>query len=156
MVASSFATRPSRERVAGWFSVPEETIPEPWAHLDEFAEQGENGHVFIGPKGGLPRRSGFRRIWNKVLKDVGLPALRFHDLRHVGNTLAAADGASLKELMSRMGHASARAALIYQHASRDRDKVIAAALGKALAVAQEKEKKKVSGTQVARKLDTSV
>jgi integrase len=51
-----------------------------------------------------------------------------HDLRHTGNTLAAATGASTKELMSRMGHASPRAALIYQHASQDRDAVIAAAL----------------------------
>jgi hypothetical protein len=42
--------------------------------------------------------------------------------------LAAATGASTKELMSRMGHASPRAALIYQHATRDRDAVIAAAL----------------------------
>src|SRR5690606_20273793 len=31
---------------------------------------------------------------------------------------------SIKELMSRMGHASTRAALIYQHASQDRDRVI--------------------------------
>jgi len=53
---------------------------------------------------------------------------RFHDLRHTGNTLAAATGASTKELMSRMGHASPRAALIYQHATHDRDAVIAAAL----------------------------
>ena len=55
----------------------------------------------------------------------GLP---HHDLRHTGNTLAAATGASTKELMARMGHASARAALIYQHATRDRDVVIAMAL----------------------------
>jgi integrase len=50
----------------------------------------------------------------------GLPELRFHDLRHTGNTLAAATGASTKELMARMGHASMRAALIYQHATTDR------------------------------------
>jgi hypothetical protein len=31
--------------------------------------------------------------------------------------------------MARMGHASARAALIYQHATEDRDQAIAAALG---------------------------
>jgi integrase len=54
--------------------------------------------------------------------------LRFHDLRHTGNTLAAATGASTKELMSRMGHSSSRAALIYQHATQDRDKVIADSL----------------------------
>lgn len=32
--------------------------------------------------------------------------------------------------MSRMGHASPRAALIYQHATKDRDAAIAAALSK--------------------------
>lgn len=82
--------------------------------------------------------------------------LHFHDLRHVGNTLAATTGASLKELMSRMGHASSRAALIYQHASQDRDKAIAAALGEAFKVARASDKgdkgaPKRSGTQRARK-----
>jgi integrase len=54
--------------------------------------------------------------------------LRLHDLRHTGNTLAAATGASTKELMARMGHASPQAALIYQHATADRDRAIADAL----------------------------
>ena len=53
----------------------------------------------------------------------------FHDLRHVGGTLAATTGASRRELMARLGHSSTRAALIYQHATRDRDKAIALALG---------------------------
>jgi integrase len=44
--------------------------------------------------------------------------LHFHDLRHTGNTLAAASGASLRELMAHMGHSTPRAALIYQHARR--------------------------------------
>jgi hypothetical protein len=57
-----------------------------------------------------------------------LQGLRFHDLRHTGNTLAASTGASTTELMSRTGHASARAALIYQHATQDRDAAIAAGL----------------------------
>jgi hypothetical protein len=43
--------------------------------------------------------------------------------------LAAATGASLKELMGRLGHLSTRAAMIYQHATRDRDEAIAKALG---------------------------
>ncbi len=50
-----------------------------------------------------------------------------------------------------MGHSSTRAALIYQHASQDRDKAIAEALGKALMVARETATKKVNGTRVARK-----
>ena len=60
----------------------------------------------------------------------GCPHLRLHDLRHTGNTLAAATGASTRELMVRMGHASPQAALIYQHASAERDRAIAAALSK--------------------------
>jgi hypothetical protein len=35
----------------------------------------------------------------------------------------------MKELMARLGHSSTRAALIYQHATRDRDQAIAKALG---------------------------
>ncbi|MFB4318372.1 tyrosine-type recombinase/integrase [Actinomadura sp. 21ATH] len=111
--------------------IPPEIISDLRAHLDEFAEKGPDGRVFVGPKGGPLRRSGFRRTWNKVRKEVGLPDLHSHDLRHVGNTLAATTGASLRELMARMGHASTRAALIYQHASQNRDQVIAAALGEA-------------------------
>jgi len=57
--------------------------------------------------------------------------LHFHDLRHTGNTLAAAvPGTSTKDLMARMGQSSSRAALLYQHASSDRDAIIAAALSK--------------------------
>lgn len=59
-----------------------------------------------------------------------MPDLHFHDLRHTGNTMAAGQGASLRELMERLGHSSARAALIYQHATRERDEAIAAGMGK--------------------------
>jgi integrase len=61
----------------------------------------------------------------------GRPSGGFHfqDLQHTGNTLAAASGASTRELMHRMGHGTIRAALIYQHATSDRDREIAAALG---------------------------
>jgi len=44
--------------------------------------------------------------------------------------MAAAQGASLRELMERMGHSSPRAALIYLHATRERDQKIAAVMGR--------------------------
>ena len=53
----------------------------------------------------------------------------FHDLRHTGNTLAAATGARMAELIARMGHGSTPAATVYQHATNDRDEAIADALG---------------------------
>ena len=53
-----------------------------------------------------------------------------HDLRHTGKPLAAEAGASLAELMSRMGHSSTRAARVYLHAREERDQQLAAALDK--------------------------
>lgn len=56
----------------------------------------------------------------------------FHDLRHLAATLAAVSGATTRELMHRMGHSSSRAALIYQHATADRDLAIAEAMSRIL------------------------
>lgn len=108
---------------------PAELVPELRWHVERFAAPGERGLVFVGPKGAALRRSNFRSIWNAACARAGMPGLHFHDLRHVGGTLAAATGASLKELMARLGHSSTRAALTYQHATKDRDLAIAKALG---------------------------
>ncbi|MEU0467938.1 hypothetical protein ABZ215_28395 [Amycolatopsis sp. NPDC006131] len=57
---------------------------------------------------------------------AGLPeGFHFHDLRHTGNQMAAEAGATTRELMQRMGQSTARAALIYQHATSARDRQIA-------------------------------
>lgn len=65
---------------------------------------------------------------------MGLTGLHFHDLRHTGNHLAAqTPRTTLRDLMVRMGHGSMRAALIYQHASRDADRHIADSLTERLA-----------------------
>jgi integrase len=110
-------------------SIPEVLLEEVHHHLDTFAATGPKGAVFVGPAGGRLRRTNFRKYsWIPATRMVGVEGLRFHDLRHTGNTLAASTGASTRELMARMGHASARAALIYQHATRERDAVIASAL----------------------------
>ncbi len=62
------------------------------------------------------RRSNFRRrVWAPAKQAIGLPEVRFHDLRHTAATLAATSGASLKALMGRIGHSSVAAALRYQH-----------------------------------------
>jgi hypothetical protein len=52
--------------------------------------------------------------------------LRWHDLRRTGAVLAAQTGATLAELMGRLGHATPAAALGYQHVARGRDREIAA------------------------------
>ncbi|AQT72489.1 MULTISPECIES: tyrosine-type recombinase/integrase [Streptomyces] len=109
-------------------SIPDVIVPEIRDHLDTYAEPGADGRVFVGAKGATPRRNHFNLLWHKACRKTGIKGLHFHDLRHTGNTLAASTGASTRELMARMGHSTARAALIYQHASADRDRLIADAL----------------------------
>src|SRR5439155_20398726 len=85
---------------------------------------------FVGPKGASLERSNFRTVWRRALRDAGVPAYRFHDLRHLAATLAAVSGATTRELMARMGHSSPRAAMIYQHATVDRDRAVAEAMSR--------------------------
>ncbi len=70
------------------------------------------------------------RTWRDATEAASLTCFHFHDLRHTGNTIAATTGASLRELMERMGHSTTRAALIYQHRSTERDRLIADAMSK--------------------------
>jgi integrase len=109
--------------------IPPHLLAELRAHLSAYPDPASS-LVFTNGLGRPLTRGGFRTTWVKARDSVGLPAFRFHDLRHTGNTLAAATGASTKELMARMGHASMRAALIYQHATADRDQAIAVALSR--------------------------
>jgi integrase len=83
--------------------------------------------VFPGKDGGYLTRSWWRRVWHKALTATKLD-YHLHDLRHAGNTWTAAQGASVAELMRRMGHASPAVALRYQHATEDRDQTLARAL----------------------------
>jgi integrase len=110
------------------FAIPSALTPELAQHLDRFVAPNDDALVFVGAKGARLRRSNWSKLWTAATTSVGVPGLRLHDLRHTCNTLTAATGASTRELMHRMGHASVRAALRYQHATRDRDEVIAAAL----------------------------
>lgn len=108
---------------------PTELLPDVERHLAGFAGPGRDGHVFVGPRRGQLRRSNFRDDWINARTKAGITAdVHFHDLRHTGNTLAAS-GASLRELMTRMGHSTPRAALIYQHMVNGRDREIADRLG---------------------------
>ena len=68
-------------------------------------------------------------MWRPAVEQVsGLDGLRVHDLRHTAATLAAAAGATTKELMERMGHTSPAVALRYQHVMADRQAQLASAL----------------------------
>src|SRR5690606_24357932 len=76
------------------------------------------------------------KVWRPARKRVGLDEVRFHDLRHTAATLAAMTGATTKELMARLGHASPQAALRYQHVAQARDGDIAKGIDLLVARAQ--------------------
>ena len=86
-------------------------MPEIEPHLDRFAE-ADLRVGFRWSVRGNARPGNFARIWSRAKKEVGdvVPSdLHFHDLRHAGNHFAASSGASTRELMGRLGHASMRA-----------------------------------------------
>lgn len=100
-------------------------------HIETFTASLPDSLVFTSSTGAPLRDGNFRRrLWRPALAKAGLPEMHFHDLRHTGNTLTAAAGASLRELMDRMGHSSPRAALIYLHGSDARQQAIADGLSR--------------------------
>jgi integrase len=98
------------------------------AHLAAHAGPARDALVFPAAQGGNMSPSALYAVYHPARDAAGRPDLRFHDLRHTGAVLAAATGATLAELMARLGHSTVSAAMRYQHAAADRDKVIAAAL----------------------------
>jgi integrase len=111
-------------------AVPAAIRPDVLVHLDTYVKPEQDALLFTGLRGRPLRRGNFNPAveWKKTVTALGVPQLHFHDLRHTGNTLAAATGASIKDLMVRMGHDSAEAALVYQHATSEADRRIAAGL----------------------------
>jgi len=91
---------------------------------------GGEGDALLFParNGGHLAPTSLQSFWHPARAKAGRPDLRFHDLRHTGATLAAATGATLADLMARLGHSTPSAALRYQHAVADRDRAIAEAL----------------------------
>lgn len=113
-------------------NIPPHLMPMVKAHLREHVMTGRDGLLF--PAAEDPTRhlapSSLYRAYYPAREAAGRPDLRFHDLRHTGATLAAATGATLAELMARLGHSTPGAAMRYQHAAQERDKEIAKLLSK--------------------------
>jgi len=101
--------------------------------LERFSEAGPDGLVFVGPKGGALSSANFGAdVWRPAVTSVGLRGFRFHGLRGVSATLAARQGATTKELMRRLGHATPDMAMRYQRADAERDRALARAMSDGL------------------------
>jgi integrase len=139
-VAGKFEVgRPTTKAGVRVVAIPQAILPDMITHLDKYAEAGANGRVFVGPRGATPRRTTFNRYWHQALEASGVDVdpdvgLHLHDLRHVGNHLRSL-GASIKDLMADMGHATHHGALIYQHADVQRQLAMAGLLSEAIEAA---------------------
>ena len=122
-------------------AIPPHLVPLVRDHLLQHAGPGREGLLFPGRNGEhlsssalygrpsvLARDGSVRRRGNgfyEARRVAGREDLRFHDLRHTGSVLAAQTGATLAELMGRLGHATPGAAMRYQHTAAERDREIA-------------------------------
>lgn len=93
-------------------------------HADKWA--GDE-YFFIGRDGARMRGNAVYQAHVRARRKLGLD-ITFHDLRHTGQSLAAAAGANLADLKLRLGHSSSAAANRYLHAVQGRDAEIATAL----------------------------
>jgi integrase len=85
--------------------------------------------VFTDRDGNIVSKDTRQQAFARARVTAGCADLRWHDLRHTGATLASHAGASLRELQHRLGHTTVAAAMIYQHATADRDRDLAQRMG---------------------------
>lgn len=111
-------------------AVPPHLMPMLRDHLLQHTEEGKDGLLFPARQGGHMQPSSLYTVWYPARKAAGREDLRWHDLRHTGAVMAAQTGATLAELMARLGHSTPGAAMRYQHAADGRDVEIAKALSK--------------------------
>ena len=108
-------------------AIPPHLIPAVEHHLD--AHVGPEADALVFPAAADTQihmqPSTLYKVYYPAREAAGRKDLRWHDLRHTGAVLAAQTGATLAELMGRLGHTTPGAAMRYQHAAADRDAEIA-------------------------------
>jgi integrase len=108
-------TARSRRRI----DLPQIAIDSLRRHREAMAAEGLGSvaWVFCNTQGGALRRSHFHKsVFKPLLKRAGLPAIRFHDLRHTSATLLLSAGVHPKVVQERLGHSQISVTLdIYSH-----------------------------------------
>lgn len=111
--------------------VPPHLIPAVRDHLANHTGAAPTALLFPNETGGHLHARTFGKRFDAAREAAGRPDLHFHDLRHTGAVLAAQSGATIADLMARLGHSTPRMAMIYQHTAEGRDAMIAEALSRA-------------------------
>lgn len=113
-------------------------------HLDEHAQEGEDGLLFPGANGGFlgpstlygvtpgvrsygreGKRTTEGRGWNRARAIAGRPDANWHQLRAFAISEAVDTGASPADILHRFGHTDLRTSGLYQRAAQNADAVLA-------------------------------
>ena len=76
----------------------------------------ENGLIFSNRHGGPINRRNLQEVFHNLVKDAGLPKIRFHDLRHTAASLMLNNGIPPIVVSRRLGHSKTSITLdVYGH-----------------------------------------
>lgn len=116
----------------------------------EHERKGRNpeGLLFPASDGSSPiSDASLHRAHKRALARIGLSGVTIHDLRRSGATMAAQSGATIKELMRRLGHTQPGVAMLYQVADDERDRALAGRMGEL--VAHQKRRWRITSGEVS-------
>ncbi|WP_062294193.1 tyrosine-type recombinase/integrase [Demequina phytophila] len=111
-------------------TIPPHILPLLHDHVELFVKPESDALVFQAQRAKHLSSTTFFHAWKAALKRAGAPDIPFHNLRHTGASLASQSGATLAEVMHRLGHRTPRTALIYQHSTMARQRDIAAEMSR--------------------------
>lgn len=125
-------SRPKTETSVRKVSIPQEAVD---LLMVEHGKHPENPYMFPSPATGeMYYPDSVVNLHKKILKDAGLPHIRFHDLRHTFATLALQNGVDVKTVSSMLGHYDAGFTLrTYTHATRQMQQKAAEKMGSFMA-----------------------
>ena len=125
-------SRPKTETSVRKVSIPQDAVD---LLIAEHGKHPENPYMFPSPvTGEMYYPDSVVNLHKKILKDAGLPRIRFHDLRHTFATLALQNGVDVKTVSSMLGHYDAGFTLrTYTHATRQKQDEAAQTMGSFMA-----------------------
>lgn len=109
-------------------AVPPHLIPIPKDWLGEQPVLGKDALLFPSRTGGPMSGESLRNAGKAAVKAIGRPNLRVHSLRHSSATMSAQLGATDSEMTGRFGWSSPVMAKRHSHATKARDRALAAKL----------------------------
>ena len=125
-------TQPKTENSVRLVSIPQTAVD---LLIQEHDRHPDSPCLFPSPvTGEMYHPDSVVKLHEKILKDAGLPHIRFHDLRHTFATTALQNGVDVKTVSSMLGHYDAGFTLrTYTHATRQMQQKAAEKMGSFMA-----------------------